>query len=103
MSSKACRTVLFPEPESPVRMTSCRGSGRFCGYFLDHHGLQRVLAVIEEFALARDDRLADTQDGVLALLDVLHQLHGSRESFLYVVAHVTVGGIFDQQTPVRWT
>src|SRR5271167_3454919 len=23
MSSKAFRTVLFPEPESPVRMTSC--------------------------------------------------------------------------------
>ena len=24
MSSKALRTVLFPEPERPVRMTSCR-------------------------------------------------------------------------------
>src|SRR5579859_8149406 len=26
MSSKACSTVLFPEPESPVRMTSWRAS-----------------------------------------------------------------------------
>jgi len=36
-------------------------------HFFDHHGLQCILTVIEEFALARDDRLADAQDGVLAL------------------------------------
>src|SRR5215475_2835542 len=28
MSSKACRTVLLPEPESPVRMTSWPGRRR---------------------------------------------------------------------------
>src|ERR1700737_656241 len=32
MSSNALRTVLFPEPESPVRMTSCRAS-RLAGCF----------------------------------------------------------------------
>ena len=32
MSSNACKTVLLPEPESPVRMTSCRGSFRVGGF-----------------------------------------------------------------------
>src|SRR5258708_2878264 len=32
MSSKACRTVLLPEPESPVRITRCRVSCRACGF-----------------------------------------------------------------------
>src|SRR2546425_11408148 len=32
MSSNACRTVLFPEPESPVRMTRCREFCRACGF-----------------------------------------------------------------------
>ena len=50
----------------------------FFGHFLDHHGLQGVRPVIEKFALARDDGLADAQDGVLALLDVLHQLDRRR-------------------------
>jgi hypothetical protein len=33
-------------------------------------GLRRVRAVVEIFALAGDDGLADAEDGVLALLDV---------------------------------
>src|SRR5260221_9637044 len=36
---------------------------------LDHHGLQRIVTVVEKFALPRDDGLADAQDGVLALFD----------------------------------
>src|ERR1700674_1870323 len=32
MSSNARRTVLFPEPESPVRMTSWRVSGLVSGF-----------------------------------------------------------------------
>src|SRR6266436_4003066 len=68
----------------------------FFGDFLDHHGFQGIRTVIEKFALARDDRLADAQDGVLALLDVFHQLNRGSESFFYVVAHVAVRGIAHQ-------
>src|SRR2546429_6267562 len=42
--------------------------------------LFRSLPVIEEFALARDDGLADPQNGVFSLLDVLHQLDGGSEA-----------------------
>src|SRR6266446_10376575 len=70
------------------------------GHFLDHHGLEGILAVIEEFALARDDGLADTQNGVLALLDVFHQLDGGGEAFFHVVSNVAVGGVLHEQAPV---
>ena len=72
----------------------------FFGDFLDHHGLQRVRAVNEEIALARDDRLADAQNRVLALLDIFHQLDRGGEAFFDVVAHVAVGGILHQQAAI---
>ena len=72
----------------------------FFGHFLDHHGLQSVRAVIEKIALARDDGLADAQNGVFALLDIFHQLDRGGEAFLHVVAHVAVGGIAGQQAAI---
>src|ERR1700691_90998 len=41
---------------------------------LDHHRFERVHATLEEFALAAHDRFAGSEDGVLALLYVAHQL-----------------------------
>ena len=72
----------------------------FFGHFLDHHRLQMVGAVIQEFALPLDDDLADPQDGVLALLDALHQLHRGGEAFLHVIANFAVGGIARQQAAI---
>src|SRR5579859_765456 len=77
-----------------------RVHANFFGDFFNHHGLERVRAVIEIFALAGNDGLANAQDGVFALLDVFHQLDGRREALLDVVAHVAVGGVTGKQTPV---
>src|SRR5713226_3662577 len=72
----------------------------FFGDFLDHHGLQRVGAVVEKFTLPRDDGLAYAQDGVFALLDVFHQLNGGGKSFLHVIAHIAVRSITHQQAAI---
>ena len=56
--------------------------------------------MIEELALARDDGLADAQNGVLSLLDVFHQLDGSGKSFFDVISNVAVRGVFDEQPAV---
>src|SRR5437588_124009 len=72
----------------------------FLGHFLDHHRLERVGSLVQKFPLPRDDGLADAQDGVLALLDVFHQLHGGGETLFDIVAHITVGSILDQQAAV---
>ena len=73
----------------------------FFRHFLDHHGLERVGAVIQEFALPGDDGLANAQNGVLALLDVFHQLHGRGETLFDVVAHIAVRSVFHQEPAVR--
>src|SRR5207244_5351329 len=65
--------------------------------FFDHHRLQLIGAKIEKVSLAADDHLADAQDGVLALLDVLEQLDGGGKALLDVVAHFAVGGVARQQ------
>src|SRR6266478_3485877 len=72
----------------------------FLGDFLDHHGLQRIGTMIEEFALPCDDGLADAQDSVFALLDVFRQLNRGGESFFHVVAYVAVGGVAHQKAAV---
>ena len=43
-------------------------------HFLDHHRLQIVDAAIQKLPLPADDRVADLQNRLLALLDVLDQL-----------------------------
>src|SRR5215472_3331006 len=75
----------------------------FFRHFLDHHRLERVRTLIQKFSLPSDDGLANAKNGVLSLLDVFHQLHGCGEALLHVVAHVSISGIFDKQTPVRGT
>ena len=75
----------------------------FLRHFLDHHGLERVRTLIQKFALPRNNGLAHAQNGVLALLDVFHQLHGGGKAFLDVVAHIAVGGILDQQAAIGRT
>src|SRR2546422_10433006 len=42
-----------------------------------------------------------SQDGVLALLDVLEQLDGGGKALLDVVAHFAVGGVARQQAAVH--
>jgi len=70
--------------------------------FLDHHGLERVGAEIEIFALTRDDGLANAKNGVLALLDVLHQLDSGGETLFDVIADVAISSITDKQAAVSW-
>src|SRR5260221_1158822 len=82
----------------------CDWSSDVCSSdLLDHHGLQRIVAVIEKFALPRDDGLADAQDGVLALFDVFHQLNRSGKTLFHVVTHVAVRGVAHQQAAVGGT
>ncbi len=45
--------------------------------------------------------MADAQDGVLALLDILHQLNGGSKALLHIVADVAVGGVARQQAAIR--
>src|ERR1700694_4782414 len=72
MSSKAWRTVLFPEQESPVRMTSCRASCLFCG-FTGGAGSTLFPALVgagdpHVFAVLRDGAASDVDSGVAELL-----------------------------------
>src|SRR5215472_7994329 len=69
----------------------------------DHHRLQLVGTVIEKVLLAAQNRLADAQNRVLALLDVLHQLNGSGKALFDVVSDVAIGGIAGEQAPISGT
>jgi hypothetical protein len=71
------------------------------GHFLDHHWFQVIGAVLEEVGLAADDDLADAQDGVLALLDALHQLQSCGEALFDVGADFAVGGVAGQQAAIN--
>ncbi len=55
---------------------------------------------VEEFLLAADDRFANPDDGLLALLDILDELNGGGKAFLHVVAHLARGAVFTQHAPV---
>ena len=57
------------------------------GDFLDHHRLQLVDAEFQKIALPPHDRLANLQDRLLALLDVLHQLQRRGVLLLDVIAN----------------
>ena len=63
------------------------------GHFLDHHGLQLVDAVLQKIHLAPHDGLADFENGLLALLDVLHQLDGRGVALLDVIADFLGGSL----------
>src|ERR1700733_8297870 len=67
---------------------SRRMDADFFRHFLDHHRFQGVHAALQELALAAHDGFAGSQDSVLALLDVAHQLQGRAvtlfDVFLYV-------------------
>src|SRR3984893_2540305 len=72
MSSNAWRTVLFPEPESPVRMTSCRASCLVCG-FTGGAGSTLFPALVgagdsHVFAVLRNRPAGDVDAGVVPLL-----------------------------------
>src|SRR5260370_20101788 len=55
------------------------------GHLFDHHRLQLIDPVSQEIALALHNALADLEDSMLALLDVLHELDGRRVPFLHVI------------------
>ena len=63
----------------------------FLGHILDHHGAQTVQSQVQELVLAALDDLANAQDGLLALLDVLHQLDGRCIAFADVFADLAGG------------
>src|ERR1700716_2766534 len=72
MSSNAWRTVLFPEPESPVRMTSCRASCLMCGFTGDA-GSTLFPALVSAgdapvFAVLRDGAASDVNAGIIKFL-----------------------------------
>src|SRR5580698_5819672 len=48
-----------------------------------------------------DDRLADVQNRLFALLDIFHQLDRGGEAFFDVVANVTIARVFDKQAAIR--
>src|ERR1019366_8253433 len=63
------------------------------GYFLDHHGLQIIQPVAEEFGLPPHDGLANLEDGLLALLDILHQLDSRRVPLAHVIPDFLGGAV----------
>src|SRR5580698_2578934 len=70
------------------------------GDFLDHHRLQLVYTLVEEIALALQDRIAHAQNRLLALLDVFDELDGRLVALLNVIANIFFGGIAVQQTAI---
>ncbi len=76
----------------------------FFRHFLDHHGFEQVNSMVQKFALAANDGLADLQYRLAALLNVLDELHGRLIALFHVGAHV----LFDfralvQELSICWT
>src|SRR5580704_4768100 len=61
------------------------------GYLLDHHWSEAVDAQFQKLSLAADDGLADLEDGVFPLFDVLDELNSGRVAVANVVADVLIG------------
>src|SRR5215469_6278183 len=72
----------------------------FFGHLLDHHGFQLIDASFQKILLARDDRVTDLGDRLLALLDVLDQLDCALVAFFHVIAGVFVVGVFIEEALV---
>ena len=53
-------------------------------------GLRLIDPVLQEILLAPHHRLADFENGLLALLDVLHELDGRSVTFFDITANVAV-------------
>ena len=58
-------------------------------------------AVVEKFALPRDNGMANAQNGVFSLLDIFHQLNGGGKAFFHIIAHIAIGGVARQQVGGR--
>src|SRR5579885_322886 len=56
------------------------------GDLLDHHRLEPVDAVLQKLRLTAHNRMAHLQNGLLPLLDILHELEGRGISLFNVVA-----------------
>src|SRR5260370_5402209 len=56
------------------------------GHFLDHHRLEEIDAAVQELALTPNDRVADLQNCLPALFDVLDQLHSRLVTFFHIGA-----------------
>src|SRR5579883_83527 len=65
----------------------------FFGDFLDHHRLQLIKSLRQELGLAPHDRLANFQDGLLPLLDILHELDSRGVALANIVAHFFRGAL----------
>src|SRR5271157_167627 len=70
------------------------------GHFLDHHGTERLNALLEKILLAVHNDLAGTQDCALALGDVAHELHRGAEALLNVLLHLFVGVFRGEHLPI---
>src|SRR6267378_6293520 len=87
MSSNACKTVLFPEPESPVRMTSCRASCR-AGGFTGGAGSTLFPALVgagnaHVFPVLRDSTAGDVNSPVIEFLGDLFVGQRLRRIFFF--------------------
>src|ERR1700722_19866885 len=87
MSSKARRTVLFPEPERPVRMTRCRAS-RLVGGFTEgaRSALHPALVSAGDahvFPILGDGAARDVDASVVELFGDLFVGEGLRGVFFF--------------------
>ena len=64
---------------------------------LDHHRLESVDATLEKLALAADNRLAGSEDRVLALLDVAHQLQRRTVTLFDIILDVSLRAFLRKQ------
>src|SRR6266849_6066952 len=55
------------------------------GHLFNHHRLQLIDPVSQKIALALHNALANLEDGMLALLDILHELDGRGVALFHVV------------------
>src|SRR5215813_802671 len=65
---------------------SGRMNADFFRHFLDHHGLEQINTVVQKFSLPSNDGIANLQNGLPALLNVLDELHRRLIAFFYIGA-----------------
>ena len=63
-------------------------------HFFDHHRPQLVDTVFQKIVLPFNDAVADFQDRLLALFNVLDQLYGGFIPLFYVIANIFFSGFF---------
>src|SRR5581483_13995 len=68
--------------------------------FFDHHRLELVNALFEEVTLAGDDGITNLQNRLLSLFNVLNELNGALEAFLYIIAGVAIVAVFAEQLSI---